>query len=174
MQTRTIRNTHERLSAQAPRVRLDDPDRGAPGPSPATTRRPCARTWGALVLSLALAACQTTGGSGADDTSSSSGPSVSGGVSEAMKTRAQPAPAWLVGKFFGTNMRSGLQNIEMEVAADGKITGRVGDITADGQFIGNNRILWSHGSESMIERRGNGLRVVQIKDPANVTDYQRR
>lgn len=130
------------------------------------------RTWAALTLSLALAACQTPGGSISDE--SSSGPSVSGGAGEAMKTRAQPAPGWLVGKFFGTNMRSGLQNIEMEVAADGKISGRVGDITAEGQFIGNNRILWSHGSESMIERRGNGLRVVQIKDPANVTDYQRR
>ena len=130
------------------------------------------RLGAALALSVALAACQTSGGSISD--SETSGPTVSGGVSDAMKTRAQPAPAWLVGKFFGTNVRSGLQNIEMEVGADGRIAGRVGDITAEGQYIGNNRILWGHGSESMIERRGNGLRVVQIKDPANVTDYQRR
>lgn len=137
---------------------------------PPSPRR--ARMLGAIALALALAACQTGGGSVSD--SSSTGPTVSGGTTDAMKARAQPAPTWLVGKFFGANVRSGLQNIEMEVDADGKVGGRVGDITAEGQYIGNNRILWSHGSESMIERRGNGLRLVQVKDPGNVTDYQRR
>ncbi|MFT4101459.1 MAG: hypothetical protein QM674_10560 [Burkholderiaceae bacterium] len=91
-----------------------------------------------------------------------------------MRSRAQPAPAWMVGSFVGTSLRSGLRNIAIDVAADGGIRGRVGDLQAQGQYIGASRILWAHGNESIVERRGSGFRVMQVKDPANVIEYQRR
>lgn len=91
-----------------------------------------------------------------------------------MQARAQPAPPWMVGSFVGTSLRSGLRNIAIDVAADGGIRGRVGDLQAQGQYIGASRILWAHGNESIVERRGRGFRVTQVKDPANVIEYQPR
>lgn len=126
-------------------------------------------------LGLGLSGCQSVPGGAASDAK----PEVSTNgaiptVVATMKARAQPAPPWMVGRFSGTNLRSGLQNIEIDVSANGRLLGRVADLTAEGQYIGNSRIIWAHGNESIIEQRGNGFRVTQVKDPGNVTEYLRK
>ncbi|MFT3800555.1 MAG: hypothetical protein QM766_04985 [Burkholderiaceae bacterium] len=140
-----------------------------------------------LAIAIALSACQHVPSGESSPSSEVSAPSQTpsqapersddGAVPSVvalMRSRAQPAPAWMVGSFVGTSLRSGLRNIEIDVTADGGIRGRVGDLQAQGQYIGSSRILWAHGNESIVERRGSGFRITQVKDPANVIEYQRR
>ena len=91
-----------------------------------------------------------------------------------MRAQARPAPTWMVGQFVGTGAGGRLTDIALTVTADGRLSGSVGKVSAEGQYVGNGRVLWAHGNESLVERRGAGFRLVQTKNPANVTDYVRR
>ena len=92
----------------------------------------------------------------------------------AMRDQAQPAPPWLVGQYSGAKLNSELRNIELSVEPDGRLVGKVAGVSAEGQYIGNGRVVWSHGNESMIDRMPNGFRMVQAKNPGNVTEYFRK
>ncbi len=137
-----------------------------------------------VAIAIALPACQHVPSGTSRSPTGASGPSAPSpdrsddgaipSIVATMRTRAQPAPSWMVGSFVGTSLRSGLRNIAIDVAADGGIRGRVGDLQAQGQYIGASRILWAHGNESIVERRGRGFRVTQVKDPGNVIEYQPR
>ena len=95
-------------------------------------------------------------------------------VAAAMRDQAQPAPSWLVGVYSGAKLNSELRNIELSVEPDGRLIGRVAGVSAEGQYIGNGRVVWSHGNESLIDRMPNGFRMVQAKNPGNVTEYFRK
>lgn len=127
----------------------------------------------ALLASTALlaAGCASPGGGG------TSAPVVSTqeqATRAQMRAQAKPAPVWMVGQFTGTGAGGQLTDIELTVATDGRLSGKVGSITADGQYVGNSRVLWAHGNESLVERRGEGFRLVQTRNPSNVTDYVRK
>jgi hypothetical protein len=125
----------------------------------------------ALLVSLALVAgCAGT----ADRPSGGPGSRDPGPNAAAMRERAQPAPAWMIGRFLGTNSATGRTDVELEVDAAGRLTGRTGSVEAVGQYIGNSRVLWAHGTEAIVERRPNGFRLAQTRNPANATEYVRR
>lgn len=125
---------------------------------------------GLLAAALIVAGCASPGGG----TSAPVMSSQEQATRAQMRAQAKPAPAWMVGQFLGTGAGGQLTDIELTVTADGRLDGRIGSITADGQYVGNSRVLWAHGNESLVERRGDGFRLVQTKNPSNVTDYVRR
>ncbi len=120
----------------------------------------------ALILALALgglAGCQTTPIDGADPA-----------VVARQKAQAQPAPTWMVGSFVGKHISAPIQDVALTVDATGRLKGDFSGIVATGQYIGSNRVLWSHGSEVIVERRPDGFRLVQTRNPGNAIDYTRK
>lgn len=149
--------------------------------SPCTAFRRIRTPLLALTLAVvALAGCQTTDMSGSPMPGTATpapAPSRSDGadpaVVERQRSSAQPAPPWMVGRYTGRHLTMPIQDITLEVDASGRLTGKVSGILATGQYIGNSRVLWSHGSEVMVQRQPNGFRLVQTRNPSNATEYTR-
>ena len=40
--------------------------------------------------------------------------------------------------------------------------GQIGDILAEGQYVGGNRVLWSHGSEWKVDRTRTGFVAAEL------------
>lgn len=120
-------------------------------------------------LVLGLAACQNLSSPGSGSGSDGADPAVV----ERQRTQARPAPPWMVGRFSGRHLTAPIQDISLEVDAAGRLTGQVSGILATGQYIGNDRVLWSHGSEVVVQRQPNGFRLVQTRNPNNATEYTR-
>lgn len=134
------------------------------------------------LVSASLIGCQTAtdpGGQPSGTTQPSTGAptgrtdGADPAVVERQRASARPAPQWMIGKYTGRHLMMPIQDITLEVDASGRLTGRVSGILATGQYIGNDRVLWSHGSEVMVQRRPDGFRLVQTRNPSNATEYTR-
>ncbi len=132
----------------------------------------------AMLATLALAGCRTADMSGTPlpGTVTPAPPPSDGAdpaVVERQRNSARPAPPWMIGRHTGRHLTMPIQDITLEVDASGRLTGKVSGILATGQYIGNDRVLWSHGSEVMVQRQPNGFRLVQTRNPSNATEYTR-
>ncbi|HMN80154.1 MAG TPA: hypothetical protein PKA20_09510 [Burkholderiaceae bacterium] len=134
------------------------------------------------LMLAALVGCQTAAGPGTQPPGttppSAGGPAAPAdgadpAVVERQRTSARPAPPWMIGKYTGRHLTMPIQDITLEVDATGRLTGKVSGILATGQYIGNDRVLWSHGSEVMVQRQPDGFRLVQTRNPSNATEYTR-